>query len=603
MFKLCTVKPLVTYGSTLFKVGQAVSPALTAMLMKQSFFSQFIAGEDAQSIQPTIQSLNRRHIGAILDYAAEADVEPSRSGHASSSAADAPPTAAAANSKPAAVASSSGSGGPLAKSAGPNLSARSYSSSLPPSAAGGGVVGDAGATVPAGEAKLDANLTVSLSSIHTATGYGGFSAVKVSGLAEPQLLVEVSDVIEAHRFAWAALMGAGRGGYWAMVDAGLDSATKAFTDRGAFVAAATAGGKMAAPAAERLHELVVSSANSNSSSSNNSSVITFSSWTSALLRLSATGSAAQQQEVAALLAPLLTSSYAPGPLSVLSPPQQAAWARVTSRCDALADTAARCGVTVLIDAEQTYLQPAIDALTFALQTRYNAHVPASSRPPVYGTYQAYLKDARWRLAADMAGVSAIAAVTSPSPSSGTSDVSVAGGGPVFGAKLVRGAYLGVERSRAAVRGQPDPTQPSLAATHASYDACAALLMTGIRGGTASAMFATHNEASVTSLAGAVTSGGLPPAYRHRASFAQLLGMCDHLTEALAQAGVPVAKYVPYGPVAEVVPYLLRRAQENSDLLGGSSGGGVARELALLRQELGRRVRAALRLQQKTQQLQ
>ena len=70
-------------------------------------------------------------------------------------------------------------------------------------------------------------------------------------------------------------------------------------------------------------------------------------------------------------------------------------------------------------------------------------------------------------------------------------------------------------------------------------------------------------------------------------------MCDHLTESLAAAGLPVAKYVPYGPVHEVMPYLLRRAQENSDLLGGSDGGGAARELQLLWAELARRARASV----------
>ena len=99
------------------------------------------------------------------------------------------------------------------------------------------------------------------------------------------------------------------------------------------------------------------------------------------------------------------------------------------------------------------------------------------------------------------------------------------------------------------------------------------------------MAATHNERSVLRLLEVMRARGVEsPAQARGVSFGQLLGMCDHVSLSLGAVGYPVFKYVPYGPVLEVVPYLIRRAQENSSLLAG----GVAKEIRLLRSEITRR---------------
>ena len=156
--------------------------------------------------------------------------------------------------------------------------------------------------------------------------------------------------------------------------------------------------------------------------------------------------------------------------------------------------------------------------------------------------------------------------------------------------------------RACLPCAPPPSRSLLQATHDSYAACAqdALLSATSAAASAAApdsaappppptfaMFATHHEASCASLAAAVRA--LPPPLRYRFAFAQLLGMGDHLSAPLAHAGLRVAKYVPYGPLHSVMPYLLRRAQENSDLVGG--GHGAHKEITLLRQEIWRRLQS------------
>ena len=127
-----------------------------------------------------------------------------------------------------------------------------------------------------------------------------------------------------------------------------------------------------------------------------------------------------------------------------------------------------------------------------------------------------------------------------------------------------------ERERAAERGYADPVHPSVEATHKSYNSCVETLLTRCpRPHRTSVMIATHNTESVTRAAKLLMSGEshVPPEH---VAFGQLMGMADHLTYGLAAAKLKAYKYVPYGPVREVMPYLIRRAQENADALSGSS---------------------------------
>jgi len=145
---------------------------------------------------------------------------------------------------------------------------------------------------------------------------------------------------------------------------------------------------------------------------------------------------------------------------------------------------------------------------------------------------------------------------------------------------VRGAYMEKERKRAEKLGYPTPILPDKTRTDTDYNEAISLLMSHI---TRAAIFAgTHNEESTQLLVDKMSDLGLKP-NDERIYFSQLLGMSDNLTFNLANHGFRAVKYVPYGPVRELTPYLIRRAQENSAISGQS-----LRELELITRELKRR---------------
>jgi proline dehydrogenase len=229
------------------------------------------------------------------------------------------------------------------------------------------------------------------------------------------------------------------------------------------------------------------------------------------------------------------------------------------RLDVLAKEALALNVRLMIDAEQTYFQPAIDSLVLGLQREYNREYPA-----IFNTYQCYLKDSRGRLEADIERARR--------------------DGFLWAAKLVRGAYMVSERQRAERLCLADPIHASLEDTHDNFNDCVRLVLEHIARGTGyNLLVASHNQASVEQ-----TLAGMDDLGIERGSggvyFGQLLGMGDHLTSVLGQKGYKAYKYVPYGPIDDVMPYLVRRAQENSTLLGGAH-----KERAMLAAELKRRL--------------
>eukprot|EP00922_Rhytidocystis_sp_ex-Travisia-forbesii_P044436 GHVS01066282.1.p1 GENE.GHVS01066282.1~~GHVS01066282.1.p1 ORF type:complete len:606 (+),score=62.34 GHVS01066282.1:96-1913(+) len=242
----------------------------------------------------------------------------------------------------------------------------------------------------------------------------------------------------------------------------------------------------------------------------------------------------------------------------LSDEEVTSWEQLCSRVARLSDCAAEYpNVRVLVDAEQTFLQPAIDQIVMLEQQRCNGR-----RAVVYNTYQAYLKDALPRLLADIKRSEHL--------------------NHRFGVKLVRGAYMVQERELCQTHGYADPINKDMASSHVNFDACVSKLLDKM--GTVELLMGTHNENSVLKAINLLQEKGFQPE-ETPVAFAQLLGMCDHVSLTLGKAGYSAFKYVPYGPVGEVMPYLLRRAQENSDLLGSST-----KEMGLIAQELRRRVR-------------
>ncbi|XP_040591435.1 hydroxyproline dehydrogenase isoform X3 [Mesocricetus auratus] len=157
-------------------------------------------------------------------------------------------------------------------------------------------------------------------------------------------------------------------------------------------------------------------------------------------------------------------------------------------------------------------------------------------------------------------------------------------GLAFGVKLVRGAYLEKERAMTQLHGKEDCTQPDYEATSRSYSRCLELVLRRVsrHGPPCHLMVASHNEESVRQATKRMWELGIPP--DGPVCFGQLLGMCDHVSLALGQAGYVVYKSIPYGCLEEVIPYLIRRAQENRSVLQG-----VRREQELLSQELWRRL--------------
>uniref|UniRef100_A0A672PQQ3 Proline dehydrogenase n=1 Tax=Sinocyclocheilus grahami TaxID=75366 RepID=A0A672PQQ3_SINGR len=218
------------------------------------------------------------------------------------------------------------------------------------------------------------------------------------------------------------------------------------------------------------------------------------------------------------------------------------------------------GVRLMVDAEQTYFQPAISRLTLEMQRIFNRE-----KPNIFNTYQCYLREAYDNVSVDV-------------------ELSRREGW-YFGAKLVRGAYMCQERSRAAEIGYEDPINPDYETTNRMYHKCLEYILEEINHNRmANVMVASHNEDTVKFTLEKMNETSLSPT-ENKVCFGQLLGMCDQISFPLAgQAGFPVYKYVPYGPVNEVIPYLSRRAQENRGFMKGSQ-----RERSLLWKELKRRL--------------
>ena len=241
--------------------------------------------------------------------------------------------------------------------------------------------------------------------------------------------------------------------------------------------------------------------------------------------------------------------------SPLSAEDELAWQRVQSRVRALCEATSQARGRVLIDAEESWIQDAIDDLAEDMMSDQN-----KERVVVYNTVQLYRHDKLGYLK-DMAS---------------RADE----GGYQCGVKLVRGAYMEKERERAASLGCPSPIQPDKASSDRDFDAAMEWVLDRID--RIHLVAGSHNEASNMKLCEGMKARNLAP-NDPRVWFAQLLGMSDPITFNLSAMGYNVAKYVPYGPIREAIPYLIRRAQENT-----SVAGQTLRELELLKQEQMRR---------------
>ena len=239
----------------------------------------------------------------------------------------------------------------------------------------------------------------------------------------------------------------------------------------------------------------------------------------------------------------------------LSQTETEAFESVRRRVAKICERAHAFGVPVLIDAEETSIQGPIDALADEMMALYNRE-----KAIVYNTYQMYRTDAMENLIGDFQ--------------------EAVNGQYRIGAKLVRGAYMEKERKRAAKLNHPSPIHPDKEATDKAFNMALDFCVENLE--RISLMCGSHNEISNALLTKKMAQKDLLPG-DPRIWSAQLYGMSDNISFNLAKAGYNVAKYVPYGPVRAVMPYLLRRAQENTSVAGQSS-----RELTMIRKELRRR---------------
>ncbi len=239
----------------------------------------------------------------------------------------------------------------------------------------------------------------------------------------------------------------------------------------------------------------------------------------------------------------------------LTTEEESAFQRVKDRVERLCQAASDTDTRILIDGEESWIQEVIDDLAEAMMEKFN-----KGKAVVYNTYQMYRKD----MLANLKKAFQHAAMKQYQ----------------LGAKLVRGAYMEKERERAQEKGYPDPIQPNKKATDEDYNRALVFCLNNKQ--RIALVSGSHNEYSNYYLTVLMQKYNVAP-QDPSIYFSQLYGMSDHISFNLAKAGYNVAKYVPYGPLEAVMPYLFRRAEENTSVAGQSS-----REFTLIKKELKRR---------------
>ena len=239
----------------------------------------------------------------------------------------------------------------------------------------------------------------------------------------------------------------------------------------------------------------------------------------------------------------------------LTQSEEAEYERLVNRIDKICAAGAEKNVPLFIDAEESWIQDAIDAIVLEMMRKYN-----KEKAIIYNTAQMY----RWDRIAYLKELNSISRNESFK----------------FGVKLVRGAYIEKERARAEKMGYEDPMQKTKENTDKDFNLALKFCVENIDN--ISFCCASHNEESTLSLIELMKENNIN-INDDRVYFAQLLGMSDHISMNMSKSGFNIAKYVPYGPIKDVTPYLIRRAQENT-----SVAGQTGRELSLILTEQQRR---------------
>ncbi|XP_015355938.1 proline dehydrogenase 1, mitochondrial isoform X1 [Marmota marmota marmota] len=516
VLRLCASPTLLERHQQLLQIARKLlGQKLFDKLMKMTFYGQFVAGEDQESIQPLIRHNKTFGVGSILDYGVEEDL--------SSKEAECKEMASYASS-------TERNGSSMSKSE------KQYQAHLTFGDQRDSVISGAHTYFCASETKYDSRMETLLHCIEASgkASDDGFIAIKLTSLGRPQFLLHFSDVLTKWRHFFHQMAAEqGQAGHAAM-DTKLE-----------VVALQESIAKMGIASRAEIENWFTPE------TLGASGTMDLLEWKS-LIRC-------RTQLSKHLLIPNVQTGQLEPLMSQFTEKEELQMMRILQRMDVLATKAMEAGVRLMVDAEQTYFQPAISHLTLEIQRKFNVE-----KPLIFNTYQCYLKDAYDNV---------------------TLDVELARREDwCFGAKLVRGAYMVQERARAVDLGYEDPINSTYEATNAMYHKCLNYVLEELKHNSkAEVMVASHNEDTIRFTLSRMEELGLHPA-DYQVCFGQLLGMCDQISFPLGQAGFSVYKYVPYGPVMEVLPYLSRRALENSSIMKGTQ-----RERQLLWQELWRRL--------------
>jgi proline dehydrogenase len=474
VFTICQNKYLVKHSEALIRWSYLfLGHYITNLVLKNSFFGHFCAGEDAILIKPTVDKLHQSGIGAILDYAAEDDIEE--------------------ESKPAPDDTISN------RKAFVECRVYDYKN----------------------EELCDLHVKTfekCIEAVHDVSPTG-FAALKLTALGNPRLLETISiALIELRRLFQK-----------------FDTNASGIVTREEFMLAYEkyfSGGDV-----DSLFQ---------SLDVNKDGCIDYVEWSEGLLLED--------------LHKLTNHCRETGPLkkAVLDENELVLLGNMYNRIDGLSALAQKLNVRLMIDAEHSYYQPAIDYITKKLTKKYNINYPV-----IFNTCQLYLKDSKQRLLTDLDRAKR--------------------GQYHFAAKLVRGAYMVHERKRAVELDLDDPIHATIEDTHINYNSCVKEMIQRIaQGESVEIMIASHNQKSVEHAIECMNAHKL--SQDSGIYFGTLLGMSDNLSYTLGLSGYKAYKYVPYGKIEEVMPYLIRRAQENSDALSGA-----VKELTMIQQEIRRRI--------------
>ncbi|XP_070780454.1 proline dehydrogenase 1, mitochondrial [Enoplosus armatus] len=515
VFKLCTIDVLVEKNKELMDLTKKLfGQWMFEKMMKMTFYGQFVAGEDHNSIKPLIQKNQAFGVGAVLDYSVEEDLtqEEAEKKEMDSCVSEAEKERPGADHRE-----------------------KKYKAHRQFGDRRGGVI-SARTYFYADESKCDNQMETFINCIKASGGASadGFSAIKMTALGRPQFLLQFSEVLVKWR-QFFNFLAAQQGKSDMMV---LDQKLELEQLKESLT-------KMGVGAKDDIEKWFTGE------QLGFSGAMDLLDWNSLIDDTTKISNL--------LMVPNIETGQLEPLLNKFTAEEERQMKRMLQRVDVLAKHAMDNGVRLMVDAEQTYFQPAISRLTLEMQRKFNRN-----KPIIFNTYQCYLKEAYDNVTVDV-------------------ELSRREGW-YFGAKLVRGAYMYQERDRAKEIGYEDPINPDYEATNRMYHKCLEYLLEEINHSRKpNIMVATHNEDTVKFTLEKMNDMGLSPT-ENKVYFGQLLGMCDQISFPLGQAGFPVYKYVPYGPVNEVIPYLSRRAQENRGFMKGSQ-----RERSLLWKELKRRL--------------